>query len=113
MPRELCAHGLRGAFLVEDVQFGDREARGRQQFDDRPGEVAAARKTRFSSGWSRECPAPYWLIQGQPVLQEVQPPPGFEDPSHLMQRGSDIGDDPHQPPGGDAGRVIAVVLERQ
>ena len=82
---------LRGALLVEDVEFFDGEARGRQQIDDGPGEVASASKPLL-----QRVKAPLLaadpLIGGQPVLEEVQGPPGLEDPPHLAQGSGDVGD---------------------
>ena len=67
------ARELRGALLVEDVEFFDGEARGRQQVHDGPGEVASADKPLLQRVKS-PLPAADPLIRGQPVLEEVQAP---------------------------------------
>jgi hypothetical protein len=86
--RNLCRHRgaegvgageFRGSLLVEDVEFLDGEGRRRQQVDDGPGEVASAGDPLLQRV-EAPLPAADPLIGGQPVLEEVQPTPGLENP---------------------------------
>src|SRR5580693_8407098 len=101
---------FRCALLIEDVEFFDSEARSGQQVNDGPGEVAPAENTLLQ--WvEASLPPTHILVGGQPVLKEVQGPPGLEDPPQLTQCGGDVGDGA-QRPGGQCD-VVAVVLEGQ
>jgi hypothetical protein len=68
---------FRRALLIEDVEFVDGKARGGQQVNDGPGEVAAAEHALLQ--WvESSLPAAHILVGGQPVLQEVQGSPGLD-----------------------------------
>ena len=104
------AHRLRSALFVEHVEFCDGEARGPQQVDDWPGEVAAAEEPLLHRV-EAVLPAAHSLVRGQPVLEEVQGPTGLEDPSQLAQGADSVGNGAQRP--GGQGGVVTVVLERQ
>jgi len=104
------ASDLWGALLVEDVEFGDGEACGCQQVDDRPGQVASAEDSLLHR-LEASLPAADPLVGGQPVLDEVQGPAGLEDAPQFTKGGGDVGDGAHRP--GGQGGVVAVVREGQ
>src|SRR5450759_3148668 len=89
---------LRGALLVEVVDFLDREARSPQQVDNWPGEVASAGDP-FLHRVEASLPAAYPFIGGQPVLQKMQGPPRLEDSPQLAQGGGVVGDGAQRPGG--------------
>jgi len=89
---------FRRPLLIKDVEFMDSEARGGQQVSDGPGEVAPAEQSLLQ--WvEASLPAAHILVGGQPVLQEVQSPSGLEDPPHLAQGGSGVGNGTQRPRG--------------
>ena len=69
-----CSSELGSAFLVEGVDFGEGEAGGGQQVDDRAGEVTPAEEPLLYR-LKAALPAPHRLVRGQPVLDEVPPSP--------------------------------------
>src|SRR6266542_6255899 len=101
---------LRSALLVERVEFGDLEARRRQQVDDRAGEVAPAEHALLE--WLQpSLPALYRLVRGQAVLDEVQRAARLEHPTELTQGGRNVRDRAQRPRRN--GGVEAGVGERQ
>src|SRR5579859_1645620 len=70
------------AWLVEHVEFGDSKSRLRQQVDDRPGEMAAARDPLLERV-KAPLPTSDPLVGREPMLKEVQLPPWLEHTAQL------------------------------
>src|SRR5579859_4686987 len=68
--------------LVEHVEFGDSKSRLRQQVDDRPREMAAARDPLLQRV-KAPLPASDPFVGREPMLKEVQLPPWLEHAAQL------------------------------
>jgi hypothetical protein len=88
------AQELGGAFLVEDVDFPDREAGACKHLGNRPGEVTAAEQALLDR-LEAMLPVADPLAGGEPMLDEVQRSARLEHPPQLGQGGGDARDRAH------------------